>query len=425
VLPVLLLAALLQMFGTGRAAQLGGALAGFSLLFIGIDAMQAGMAAFEGAVTPENFPGDSLFGRLQLVLIGFAVTAITQSSSAGVAAALAALGAGTISFPQAAAMVIGMNVGTTCTALLATLGGSTSTRRTGYAHLIFNLVTGAIAMALLEPFNALIEGVVGRGDGLIALVTFHTAFNALGVALFLPFTDAFAGLVTRLVRERGPTLTRRLGRHILRDPDAATDAAAATVEEIARAHYDFLARRLGHGAARRADQAELRDIADALAATRTFIDKIAPGTADSPRARRIVAALHMLDHLGRLYYRCTQTERLITLGTEGRLRRLRTVMRSLAGEAALASDPARTEVRLNKLRRILRQQRRVYRERTITMASTGRIQGEPALLRADAVRWLHRVSYHLWRIQHHLVRMRGGAAPASPMREAAVEVLED
>lgn len=425
VLPLIFAAAFMKMFAAGRTALLGTTLAGFGLLFVGIEVLQEGMAALQGIVTPAHLPGDSLLGRVELVLLGALVTAVTQSSSAGVAAALAALGAGTISFPQAAAMVIGMNLGTTVTALLATLGGSAATRRTGYAHLIFNLLTGALAFALLGPFTRLIETAVSDSDPLIGLVAFHTAFNILGLVLFLPFTAAFARLVTRLVRERGPMLTRRLGPTLLRDADAATDAATATVEAIARAHFAYVARRLSRTRPRRSDQAELRDIADALAAARAFIARIAPGEADSPRAHRIAAALHMLDHLGRLYFRCTQAERLATLGTERRLIRLRGVLRDLAAEAAEADDPARSAARLNRLRRILRAQRDVFRDRIIALASTGSIDDEAAFLRADAVRWLHRVSYHLWRIQHHLTAMREAALPASPRREAAVEVLQD
>ena len=88
-----------------------------------------------------------------LVLIGIVITVITQSSSAGVAMALVALGTDAISFPQAAALVIGMNVGTTFTAVLATIGGSTAMRQTGFAHVVYNLVTGAIAFLLLGPLT--------------------------------------------------------------------------------------------------------------------------------------------------------------------------------------------------------------------------------------------------------------------------------
>lgn len=425
VLPVVLGGAVLEMFGGVRTRLFGAALVGFSLLFVGIGFMQEGMDAFKGALTPDDFPGDTLLGRAELVLIGAAITAVTQASAAGVAAALVALGAGSINFPQAAAMVIGMNVGTTCTAMLATIGGSAASRRTGWAHLIFNVVTGVIAFALLGPFTALVEKVASGGGGQIELVTFHTAFNVLGIALFLPFTDAFARMVTRLVHERGPVLTRRLGRNILRDAEAATDAATATVEEIARVQFGFLARRLGRGHERRADAIEMRDIADALAATRSFIINFAFRGADASSVRRIAAALHMLDHLERLYFRCMQTERIAVLAGEHRLSRLGHVLGSLSEEAAQPSAGRDVEKRLNRFRKLLRAERERYRERTIMLASTGRVAGEAALGRLSAVRWLHRVCYHLWRIQRQINRMHEAGAPESALREAATEVLQD
>jgi len=425
VLPFVFLGALLRLFGGTRSSLVGTALAGFSLLFMGIDAMQSSMAGFEGIVTPTSFPDDSLFGRLQLVLIGVAITLVTQSSSAGVATALAALGAGAINFPQAAAMVIGMDVGTTFTAALATLGGATAARRTGLSHVIYNVLTGIMAFFLLGPFSILVASMVERGDGQIALVAFHTSFNLLGVLLVLPFARPFARLVTVLVPERGPHLTNRLGQQMLSDPDAATDAVTATVDEIAREHFSFLAGRLLRPEANRADQAVLRTISDALDETRRFVDTLPPGTPNSQRAQRIVATLHILDHLQRLYYRCTQTKRLETLTTDHRLRRLAGILQSLTAEAATEVDAERAEQRLNRLRRILRVQRDTYREYLLLQASNGRLDKDEAILRLDALRWLHRVVYHLWRIQHHLARMRAASVTASPRREAALEILED
>jgi phosphate:Na+ symporter len=99
VLPLIFVGALLHLSGRRQFAFIGQALAGFGLLFIGIDFMKDGLAAFEGIVTPADFPSDSLLGRLKLVATGLVITVVTQSSSAGVATALAALGAGAISFP--------------------------------------------------------------------------------------------------------------------------------------------------------------------------------------------------------------------------------------------------------------------------------------------------------------------------------------
>ena len=214
-LPLVFAGALLRLFGSPHLTMVGTALAGFSLLFIGLDAMKDAMSAMQGLVTPDTFPADTWLGRLQLLLIGVAITLITQSSSAGVATALAALGAGAISFPQAAAMVIGMDVGTTFTAALATLGGTTATRRTGLSHVIYNVLTGIMAFLLLTPFALLVHPLLAQGEDQIALVAFHTAFNTLGVILVLPFAKQFANLVTALIPERGPRLTRHLGSELL------------------------------------------------------------------------------------------------------------------------------------------------------------------------------------------------------------------
>lgn len=428
VLPALLVGVLLRLFGRGRLGHLGWALAGFALLFIGIDAMQRGLAPFEGVVTPDDFPPDTLLGRLQLVLIGIAITLVTQSSSAGVAAALVALAAGTISFSQAAAMVIGMDVGTTLTAVLATLGGSTATRQTGYAHVIYNLLTGAIAFFLLGPFAAFADTWIaagGEGNAQIALVAFHTTFNTVGVLLVLPFAPAFARLVVRLVPERGPPLLRRLDERLLGDPGASVDAAVATLREVSFAVFRLLAELLDPRDGRRVDPVRLRMVDDALEATRSYLERIRTEPAQPFVHRRHIAGMHALDHLSRLCHRCTQAARIEALPSEARLRRLAALLREMVAALPACDDLAAAEARLDRLRVLLRRQRRGYRERTVAAASLQRIDARAALRRLDSVRWLHRVAYHVWRIVHHLRRAEQEAPgpPATP--EAAVEVAED
>ena len=210
--PVMTLAGvLLRLFARGALAEAGLGLAGFSLLFIGLDMMQAGLAALEGGVTPTVFPDDTVFGRFQLVLIGVAITLVTQSSSAGVATALVALHTGAISFYQAAALVIGMDVGTTFTAVIASLGGSTAMRRTGYAHVTYNVATGLMAFAILPVFVWATAGFLERGgDQQLTLVAFHSLFNLIGVLAILPITGVFraadgaAGAGKRHAADRSP-----------------------------------------------------------------------------------------------------------------------------------------------------------------------------------------------------------------------------
>ncbi|MEZ5670477.1 MAG: Na/Pi symporter [Alphaproteobacteria bacterium] len=428
VLPLVLVGVLMTIFGRNRLNHAGWALAGFGMLFLGIDAIQGGMARFEGLVTPADFPSPDLFGRLQLVLIGIAVTIVTQSSSAGVATALVALGAGAITFDQAAALVIGMDVGTTSTAALATVGGSTATRRTGYAHVIFNLMIGTGAFFLLGPVADAVRGWVaadGAGNAQIAVVAFHTAMNLVGVLLVLPVAGPFARLVMRLVPERGPPLIHRLDDRVLHDPAAAVDALAATIRDLAFALFGHLAHALNPAWRGQVPTVTLRRLADDLEATRGFAERIRTDQRLPRALRRHVAAMHALDHLHRLLHRLGQTERIVATGGDARLRRLADVTRRVVAALTPDGDPKRADRRLDRLRRLLRDQRRGFRERTLVLAAEQRLDAETAVLRLDSIRWLHRAAYHVWRIVHHLRLAEEQAAPEPAAPAVETEAEED
>ena len=237
--PALLLGALLRMFAPGAASRAGWAVAGFALLLLGIDAMQSGLAGFEGRIGPADFPADTWGGRGLIVGLGAAITLVTQSSSAGVATALAAVHAGTISFAQAGALVIGMDVGTTSTTLLATIGAGAASRRTGLAHVIYNLMTGGLAFFLLDAYVAILDALGGQvaRHPTFALVGFHSAFNVLGVLLILPWVAHFARWMTRLVPDTGTDLGGDLDETLLADPPSAAGALHRAVTRIAAALF--------------------------------------------------------------------------------------------------------------------------------------------------------------------------------------------
>ena len=410
VLPLILIGVLLRLFGKGRARFFGWALAGFSLLFLGIDAMQEGMAGLEGAVTPDDFPGDSIWGRLQLVGIGIAITLITQSSSAGIATALVALSAGAISFPQAAAMIIGMDVGTTFTAALATLGGSTETRRTGYAHVIYNVLTGLVAFFLLTPYVAFATPWIGAnldGDPQVALVAFHTTFNLLGVLLVLPFTGAFARLIIWLVPAKGSAILQRLDDRLLGDPDAAIDSATQTLSELSFEAFSEVRHRLGIEDNQAGHREELTG---GIEAARSYLERISTDPAIAESHFRHQQSLHALDHLERLANRLDQPETPDTLNADHRLRRFSAVLAKALEEAASPID-ADSEQGLERLMQMLRRRRHDFRRQTIEKAARSGVSGKAVLARLDSFRWLLRVTYHAWRITHHFRRVAEAEPP--------------
>lgn len=424
-LPFVFFGAIARLAFRGRIALTGQALAGFCLIFIGIEHMKDGLDAFSGVVTPTDFPPDTLFGRLQLVLIGMLITVVTQSSSAGVATALAALGAGAINFPQAAALVIGMDVGTTFTAALATIGGGTMARRTGYAHVIYNVMTGVMAFFLLGPFQLVAGALTGNGDSQIALVAFHSFFNALGVVLVLPLARPFARLIEHLVPEKGSDLTSRLDPLVLRDPHAAASLAGQTVAHLETLIIERLRNRLGAKSSAY-EELDREDLAKAIAETRTYLDKIIVPPNDMAFQEELKGLFHILDHLSRLLYRCDQRQRIDELSLDHRLKRLAGLLLGVTDISTRQTDVKTQEKTLDRLRLLMRRQRRLNRDRLIAMAAADAVPAETVWLKLDALRWLHRVSYHLWRIRlHQNVLLDANRDLASTVEEARIDVDQD
>lgn len=132
------------------------------------------------------------YHSIVFLLVAMLMTALMQASSATIMIALAALNSGIIDFEDAAAMVIGADVGTTFTLVLGALKGSPIKKQLAAAQLIFNVFTGLVAYLLVFPFARELVAFAGVTDPLYALVAFHSAFNALGILLMLPIMPWYA-----------------------------------------------------------------------------------------------------------------------------------------------------------------------------------------------------------------------------------------
>lgn len=401
VLPIFFISAVMRLFGNPSVRASGQALAGFALLFLGIEFLKDGMSGLQGQITPESFPDDDVLGRLQMVGLGIVLTLVTQSSSAGVAIAMTALMGDAINLQQAAAMVIGMDIGTTVTAALATLNGSTAARRTGWSHVIYNLCTGLMAFVLLDAFLAL--SAFWTLDPATTLAAFHTGFNLLGVLLIIPFASPFAKLVMRLVPARSTEITRALTEVAAESPATAFPAIKETLDRLTFAEIGYLIDRLSRPNPSRSDEKILQPMASALPELRQFLEHTDSDSNDSRTAEAIAHAIHLTDHLGRLYLRMIEDERLACLHRDTSLKTLATDFRSLLlvwrDSGSLSPD---IDDRLQALQGTIANYSHEYRDTIIQHAATGALADEEARYRLDASRWLVRVSDHLWRIhQHH------------------------
>lgn len=141
-------------------------LMGLGMIFFGLELMTYGFAPIKempGFVEWfHRFQPDNYLGVLKCVLVGAAVTAIVQSSSAtlGITMALALTGA--IDYQTAAALILGENIGTTITAILASLGAATNARRAAYAHLAFNVIGVCWITLIFTPYTNLVSWITTR-----------------------------------------------------------------------------------------------------------------------------------------------------------------------------------------------------------------------------------------------------------------------
>ena len=230
-LPMIGLGMFARMFRPStRLGDLGAAVAGFGLFFIGIDLMKTAFEAFVTRLDVTALAVDGVIGTLLYLLAGIAMTVMTQSSSAAIAITLTAASGGLLALDAAAAMVIGANVGTTSTAAFAVIGATANARRVAAAHVIFNFATGALALLLL-PLMLWIVRATGSVLGLqdipaVSLAIFHTLFNIFGVILMWPLTTSLvAHLNTRFTTEE-ELLSRLqfLDSNVLATPALAIEA---------------------------------------------------------------------------------------------------------------------------------------------------------------------------------------------------------
>lgn len=196
---------------------------GLGLLLMGLDAMKGAFSELAANVDVSALRG---WHPLVYLLAGTVFTAIVQSSSSTMMILLAALHAGVIDLPAAAALAIGADLGTTSTVLIGAAGGSADKRRVALSHFLFNVATDALAFLLLPLLLHVVTAVAGIRDPLYALVAFHSLFNIVGIVIFVPMIGRFEALLQRLVRDDPRATPCRFIQHV---PPAVTDAAIEAV----------------------------------------------------------------------------------------------------------------------------------------------------------------------------------------------------
>ena len=190
-----------------RFKTMGGILAGFGLLFVGLELMSGSMKAFAALEGVKTFLA-GISNPLLLVLLGALFTAIIQSSSVMTSIALAMVVTGLIGIDQGIFLTMGSNIGSCVVAVIAGVTSGTNAKRTALIHLLFNC-SGVVLFMLaswgLGWFDVSYGGLFERlfpAAPQMQLAMFHTFFNVVTVALMLPLTGALVALVKRLLPDK-------------------------------------------------------------------------------------------------------------------------------------------------------------------------------------------------------------------------------
>ncbi len=217
--------------------KVGSAITGLGLMFVGLSFMSEAFkaqkiaSALESVFLKVDFP-------LVLILIGIVCTALFQSSAAMTAIVVTMSGAGIIPLSSALFVILGTNIGTCVTAIIASFGTNTNAKRTAMIHLLFNLIGTFIFTVFIWIFR---DGAVWllrkmSDNPQMQVALFHVIFNILTTALLVPFIKPLTRLATLLVRDKGDDSTPKMyyiDDRILHTPPIAVAQVLKEVSNMA------------------------------------------------------------------------------------------------------------------------------------------------------------------------------------------------
>lgn len=241
-LPAIAVGVILSLFFKKRFHRnIGQGILGFGLIFLGLSIMGSELK------TLKDYPAIvdmlAVFGQHRFLgmLAGMLFTALVQSSSASTATIIVLVSQGVLGLDSAMALVLGSNIGTCVTAMLAGIGTGLNARRASVAHILFNVIGVLAFLLIIGPFTELVRGF--STDVARQVAWGHTLFNVANTILFLPFVTPFVKLIniivpgTDEVLEVGP---KYLDKNLLNNPSLALGAAEREIGRMADLAVDMI-----------------------------------------------------------------------------------------------------------------------------------------------------------------------------------------
>lgn len=202
-LPLITLGVLL-LFGKGKNLKsLGYILAGIGFFFLGISYIKTGFESYSDFnLSAGNVGAVGTF--IIFFFMGILITSIVQSSFATLTMVILALNAGGITYDDALALVIGVNVGGVVTALIASISSNVDGRRLAIGNTLFNLVIAVVCIILLPVFKEIVEILseifgFNEDDLTLKIALFHTTYNVIAVLICAPFIPVYEKFLTKFI----------------------------------------------------------------------------------------------------------------------------------------------------------------------------------------------------------------------------------
>ncbi len=210
-----------------KVKQIGGILAGFGLIFVGLELMGNSLRNsveinefFISLFKTINFP-------LLLILCGVLFTALIQSSSAATGIFITMVGAGSLELGEAIYLVMGANIGTCITGVLASLGASANARRVSFVQVLSKVFGMVLFTSIVWPLQDQVVALLQKipGENTMQIAWFHVIFNVVTTGLLLPFIHQLVKLSTLVIKDKvvdaeGKTL-RYVDERLLKTPSIA------------------------------------------------------------------------------------------------------------------------------------------------------------------------------------------------------------
>lgn len=205
---------------------------GFGLIFIAIEIMAFSVSPLKN--NPSIIEIFLQFGKVPIlgVLAGSVFTIIQQSSSVTIGIIEALSMEGLLNINSAFPIILGANIGTTITAVIASMGTNIAAKRSALAHVLFNVIGAIIFLLILNPYINFIKMITTNPVNQIA--NSHTLFNVINTLIFLPFTYQFVKLIQKIIPGEDVVIetgVKYLNKSILKSPIVAYDAI---IKEVTR-----------------------------------------------------------------------------------------------------------------------------------------------------------------------------------------------